>query len=161
MVLQSQVAPAFPGLNAAPYQGPPGLWQNDESLRQTRVLADLIVDAVNELYALQERNRKRGKRSAVPATTAQRPALPVMPNGSPKPLVSKTFKLRRGKRTTRIRLKLSRKAVTALRRRASRKNNAVAVRLVVSFRAKPRPIVRFVDFRLPVKASKARKKQRR
>ncbi len=55
-----------------------------------------------------------------------------------------------------VRIRLPRKTVRALRGRASRKSRAVAVRLVVSFKAKPRPIVRFVDFRIPVQRARRR-----
>ena len=98
---------------------------------------------MNELYQVQERTKKKKSRRSSLAVSAA--------TGKASTRFHKHVKLRRGKRGTRIHLRLPRKTVRALRGRASRKSHAVAVRLVVSFKAKPRPIVRFVDFRIPVK----------
>ena len=111
-----------------------------------------IVDAVNELYQVQERTKKKKVAPLVLAV--------IGGHGKASTRFHKHVKLRRGKRGTRIHLRLPRKTVRALRSRASRKSHAVAVRLVVSFKAKPRPIVRFVDFRIPVKQAKRAKRRR-
>jgi hypothetical protein len=108
-------------------------------------MATEIVNAVNELYEVQERIKKKKKPRGSSLATAAAGATTRF---------HKRVKLRRGKRGTRVHLRLPRKTVRALRGRASRKSRAVAVRLVVSFKAKPRPIVRFVDFRIPVKRAK-------
>ncbi len=156
-VMQSQTA-RFPGLNAAPYQGPIEVWQNSETLRQGRIISEMIVAAVNEIYALQERIKKKTSKASA---TAPRQALPEVPAASVKPLVGRHFKVRRGTRATRIHLRLPPKAIRELRKRASRRSNAVAVRLVVSFKAKPRPIVRFIDFRLRMNTPPTRKSRTR
>ena len=129
-------------LRDQPYKGPTELFQNADTLRANRLLAQSIVAAVNELYALQEQSRE--SRSSAAAT-------PTRSAVSPKPLVRKRFDVRRGKRGTRIHVRLPRKAVRKLRKRASRKSRRVAVRVVVSFKAKPRPIVRFIDLGLKIK----------
>ena len=63
-VFQLQTPPPFPGLNAAPYKGLTKLWQNDEALRQDRLIADSVVASVNEIYALQDRIKKKGSERA-------------------------------------------------------------------------------------------------
>ena len=109
-----------------------------------------IVDAVNELYQVQERTKKKKASGAVLAVAAA--------TGKASTRFHKRVKLRRGKRGTRVHIRLPRKTVRALRSRTSRQSHAVAVRLVISFKAKPRPIVRFVDFRIPVKKKTKRAK---
>ena len=108
---------------------------------------------MNELYQVQERTKKK-KSSQLVARRHRGHRRKASTR------FHKHVKLRRGKRGTRIHLQLPRKTVRALRGRASRKSHAVAVRLVVSFKAKPRPIVRFVDFRIPVKKAKRAKRRR-
>jgi hypothetical protein len=141
-VLSAQ-SPQYQGANFGTYQGPTELWQNAAAFLSGRRVASAIVEAVNELYQVQEREKKKSRGSAAAV------ALPAA--SGTRPLFHKRVTVRRGKRATRVRLRLSRKAIRTLRRSASRKRRAVAVRLIVSFKAKPRPIVRFVDFRVPVK----------
>jgi hypothetical protein len=151
-VLTSQ-SPQYPGANFGSYEGPTELWQNAAAFLVGRRMGGFIVDAVNEIYQVQERAKKksRGRTASLAASAAV----------SPEPLFHKRVTIRRGKRGTRIHLRLSRSTIRALRARASRKSHAVAVRLVVSFKAKPRPIVRFVDFRLQVqqKAKRVNRKK--
>jgi hypothetical protein len=148
--LLSAQAPSYPGVSFGSYEGPTELWQNAATFKDGRRMAGAIVDAVNELYQVQERTKKKKKASgaALAGSAAARSTTRF----------HKRVKLRRGKRGTRIHIRLPRKAVRALRTRASRKSHAVAVRLVVSLKAKPRPIVRFVDFRIPVKKKTKRAK---
>jgi hypothetical protein len=141
-VLQSQY-PNYPRTTAGPYQGPPGLWQNEETLRQTRLIATSIIAAVNEVYALQDRASRRGAKAS-----AALPAVPRAPAARMKPLLRTRVKVQVGTRATRIHVRLPRSTVRALRKRASRRNRTVAVRVAVSFKARPRPIVRFTDLRL-------------
>lgn len=142
-VLQSQ-SPNYPGTTAGPYQGPPGLWQNAETLRQTRLFAASVIAAINEVYALQGR-------AAARSTAAGVPPIPRVPSARLKPLLRKRVAVRPGSRPTSIHLRLPRSTVRALRARASRRTRTVAVRVAVSFRAEPRPIVRFRDLRLRVR----------
>ena len=65
--------------------------------------------------------------------------------------------MRRGKRK-RITIKLSRKAVKRLRSKVT-KRKAVAIRLLITYKAKPRPVVKMVDF--PIKVTKKKAKKRR
>lgn len=151
-ILRSQ-SPQYPGVNLGSYEGPTELWQNAAAFLVGRRMGGAIVDTVNELYQVQERAKKKSRaRSASLAASAA---------VSPKPLFHKRVTIRRGKLGTRIHLELSRNTIRALRERASRKSHAVAVRLIVSFKAKPRPIVRFVDFRLQVqqKAKRVNRKK--
>jgi hypothetical protein len=54
-------------------------------------------------------------------------------------------------------LKFSRKVVRALIREAKRsRSHKVVLRLVVSFTAKPRPVVRFYDIAVPLKHARRR-----
>jgi hypothetical protein len=150
--LLSSKAPQYPGVSFGPYEDPIELWQQAPAFLTARRMAGAIVDTVNELYQVQERTKKKSRaRTASLATSAAVGA---------KALFHKRVTVRRGKRATRIHLRLPRKTIRALRARASHKSHAVAVRLIVSFKAKPRPIVRFVDFRLQVKqkAKRARRK---
>ena len=138
--------PGPPLAGAAPYSGPIDLWRNPFTHSANRDLAAMLVEANNEIYELQQRLPKK-RRDTVPptASTAGTTASPA------RPLFHKRVTLRRGKRGTRIRVRLSRRALRGLVGPSSRSRRAVAVRLVVSFRATPRPIVRFVDFRVPIR----------
>jgi hypothetical protein len=144
-------APTFPGLNLGSYEDPIDLWQRADAFLAARRMGGAIVDAVNELYQVQEREKKKKSKARVAPLAASAAV------GS-KASFHKRVIVRRGKSGTRVHLRLPRTMVRALRARASRKTHAVAVRLVVSFKAKPRPIVRFVDFRLQVKQKAKRKK---
>jgi hypothetical protein len=136
------VAPQYPGVSFGSYQDPIELWQRADAFLAARRTGGAIVDAVNELYQVQERARKKSRARTAP--------LAVSAAASAKARFHKRVTIRRGTRGTRIHLRLSRSTIRALRAHASRKSHAVAVRLIVSFKAKPRPIVRFVDFRLQV-----------
>jgi hypothetical protein len=150
--LLSAKAPQYPGVSFGSYEDPIGLWQQAPAFNSARRMGTAIVETVNELYQVQERTKKKSRpRSASLAVSAAGPA---------KATFHKRVTIRRGKRGTRIHLRLPRSTVRALRQRASRKSHAVAVRLVVSFKAKPRPIVRFVDFPLQVK-QKAKRASRK
>ena len=61
----------------------------------------------------------------------------------------KRFKLKSGRRRARIKIRLSRAAVRRLRKDAG-KRTQVPIRVIVSFKATPRPVVRFVDLALLV-----------
>jgi hypothetical protein len=148
--LLSSKAPQYPGSNMGSYQDPIELWQRADAFVTARRMGREIVAAVNELYQVQERTKKKSKARAAPFAAAAAV-------GS-KASFHKRVIVRRGKSGTRVHLRLPRSMVRALRARASRKSHAVAVRLVVSFKAKPRPIVRFVDFRLQVTQKAKRKK---
>jgi hypothetical protein len=151
-VLRAQ-SPQYPGVGIGSYEGPTELWQNAAAFLVARRMSGEIVNAVNELYQVQERTKKTSR-----ARTASLAASAAV---SPKALFHKRVTIRRGKRGTRIHLRLPRTMIRALRERASHKSHAVAVRLIVSFEAKPRPIVRFVDFRLQVqqKAKRVNRKK--
>ncbi|MDX6699156.1 MAG: hypothetical protein QOE65_2553 [Solirubrobacteraceae bacterium] len=64
--------------------------------------------------------------------------------------VSRRFTLRSGERR-RVRIRLSRATVRRLVRCATRGARVLPVRLIVSFAAKPRPVVRFYDIRMRIK----------
>ncbi len=78
-----------------------------------------------------------------------------------RPRVVKSVKLRRGQRRVRIRLRLSRKVVRSLGRLAGKHARYVPLRVIVSFKAKPRPVARFVDIRVPVKRPPSKRKRKK
>ena len=131
-----------------PWEGPIEIWQNIDTLSACKRLAEEIAGAVNRIYELQEEAAK-SRTAAIASARAGAAAWDA------KPLVRTRAKIRRGKRATRVRVRLTRRAVRRLRRFRSRRPARVAVRLVVAFKAKPRPIVRLVDFPIRVKAGKA------
>ena len=73
-----------------------------------------------------------------------------------KPLARKRVKIRAGKRK-RVKVKLSKRAVKQLRKGVA-KRKAVAVRLLVTYKSKPRPVVSMVDFPIRVVKPKANSK---
>lgn len=137
------------------YTGPPDLYDNAFTFSAIVTMVNSIDAALTDLYLVQKKAAKgsgdgariRPAPSAALAVAARRASDPNRPQ------FERRLKLRRDKRT-RVRLKLSRKVVRALVKLAPRKAPVVPARLVVSFDAEPRPIVRFVDFPLRIKAKK-------
>jgi hypothetical protein len=72
--------------------------------------------------------------------------------------IVKRIKLRAGQRKVRVRVKLPRAFVRGLVREVGKKGRRAAVRVIVSFRAKPRPVARFVDLPLRIKRGHARRR---
>jgi hypothetical protein len=129
------------------YLGPTELWDNAFTYRSVLALTTSIVEAVDDLYVLQE-SRPKPKPSATSVAVAA---------AGGASLVHKRFKIRRGARK-RVHIRLSRRTTRRLLAQAPARSRSVAVRMVVAFKAKPRPIVRFVDFRLPVRQRAKRRR---
>ncbi|MDX6698496.1 MAG: hypothetical protein QOE65_1893 [Solirubrobacteraceae bacterium] len=97
-----------------------------------------VATAVNDYKVFLDYRRSR-RRLAAPSASA---------SALVRPLVRRHVTVRRGKRL-RIRLRLSRAVVRQLRRGVTSRR-AVAVRLLVTYRTRPRPVVRLIDFSLRV-----------
>lgn len=92
--------------------------------------------------------------------TARSTAGAAAATGLVKPLARKRVKVKVGKRK-RVTIKLSRKAVKQLRKGVA-KRKAVAVRLLVTYKSRPRPVIRMIDFPIRVaKPAKAKGKAKR
>jgi hypothetical protein len=70
------------------------------------------------------------------------------------------FRLRRGQRHVRLRIHLPRSFAKALGKTAGKHARYVAIRVIVAFSAKPRPVVRFIDIPLRIQRKTAKKKHR-
>ncbi len=123
------------------YLGAEELYNNPFTRYAVRRMVAAIGAAMDEIQAFYDSARagsgggeRRARRAA----------------DSAKPLFEDHLELRRGK-TSRVRLKLPRKVVKKLVQSGPRKAPVVPVRFVVSFDAKPRPIVRFVDFPIRIR----------
>lgn len=115
-----------------------------------RMVGELVAQldkAVSDYKAFLDYQRSR--RSSTSGATAAAAA-----SGLVKPLARKRVKVKVGKRV-RVRIKLSRAAVKQLRKGVG-KRKAVAIRLLVTYKAKPYPVVRLVDF--PIRVAKAKTK---
>jgi hypothetical protein len=105
---------------------------------QTIAYAASLQRAVREYRRLagKAKKRRRAKRSDAQASRGT--------------TTLKRFSLKSGRKRARIRVRLSAAAVRRLRRDAA-KRGRVPVRVIVSFKANPRPVVRFVDLGLRVR----------
>jgi hypothetical protein len=103
---------------------------------QTKSYAASLQRAVKEYRKLAGRAKKRrgSKRAEASRTTT----------------TFKRFSLKSGRKRARIRVRLSAATVRLLRRDAAKRGRA-PVRVIVSFKAAPRPVVRFVDLALRVR----------
>jgi hypothetical protein len=104
---------------------------------QTTSYADSLQRAVKEYRKLAGRAKKKRRKSKRAEASRGTTTL-------------KRFSLKSGRKRARIRVRLSAAAVRRLRRDAGNRSRA-PVRVVVSFKATPRPVVRFVDFALRVR----------
>jgi DNA-binding beta-propeller fold protein YncE len=104
-----------------------------------------VATAVNDYKVFLDYRRSR-RRLALPSASA---------SALVRPFVRKHVSVRRGART-RIRIRLSRAVVSQLRRGVTRRK-AVAVRLIVTYRTRPRPVIRMIDFSLRVPTPRTRR----
>jgi hypothetical protein len=103
---------------------------------QTKSYAASLQRAVNEYRKLAGRaNKRRGSKRAEASRTTT---------------TFKRFSLNSSRKRVRIRIMLSAATVRLLRRDAANRGRA-PVRVIVSFKATPRPVVRFVDLALAVR----------
>ena len=102
---------------------------------QTISYAASLQRAVKEYRRLAGRAKKRRRKSKRAEVGARRTT------------TFKRFSLKAGRKRARIRVRLSAAAVRRLRRDAGNRSHA-PVRVIVSFKATPRPVVRFVDLGL-------------
>lgn len=133
------------------YQGPPTLHYQAPFNPLGKAVEDWIKAlgvAVEEYQKLEGSGSKKSTSSEAYSAALKRPR------------VVKRVKLRARKRR-RVRIKLSRKVARALVKEAKRSSKRrVAVRVVVVFRAKPRPVARYVDVQLRVKKAKRKRGKR-
>lgn len=116
--------------------------------RMVGELVDQLDKALRDYKAFLDYQRSRRSSASGASATAAATAALV------KPLARKRVKVKVGQRK-RVRIKLSRAAVKQLRKGVA-KRKAVAVRLLVTYKAKPYPVVRLTDF--PIRVAKAKGK---
>jgi hypothetical protein len=104
---------------------------------QTTSFALSLQRAVAEYRRIAGRGNSRRSKRATATQSARRTA------------TLKRFRLRSGRRRARIRVGLSTASVRRLRRGAA-KRGPVPIRVIVSYKAEPRPVVRFADLALRV-----------
>jgi hypothetical protein len=138
------------------YRRPELLTRNQDFGNDVVAVASQLSSAVDEFKLLlrMSRSRPRGSSAALTTTAAAEPTLIRRSNTIVLP-----FKLRRGHKT-RIRIKLRRGDVRKLARYVGGRR-VLPVRIIVSFSAKPRPVARVFDIRLPVKPKTAKKPSRK
>ncbi len=104
---------------------------------QTKSYAASLQRAVNEYRKLAGKAKKKRKRSK-------------RADASRGTTILKRFSLKSGRKRARIRVRLSAAALKRLRRDAGNRSRA-PIRVIVSFKATPRPVVRFEDLGLRVR----------
>ena len=122
--------------------GPPELWQNSLTKYGATWRADAMDKAIDELVTIAQ-SKGRGASARALAQVSQSDVRPA------RAVFKGRFKVKR--KAKRIHIDLSRKAVRKLTKRLPKKERVAPVRMVVAFKAKPRPIVRYVDFGLKIK----------
>jgi hypothetical protein len=105
---------------------------------QTLSYAGSLQRSVKEYRKLAGRTKKRRKSKRAEAGATRRTT------------TFKRFSLKSGRKRVRIRVRLSAATVRLLRRDAAKRGRA-PMRVIVSFKATPRPVVRFVDLALRVR----------
>jgi hypothetical protein len=128
------------------YLGPDFLFFNDTTGWAGENFSEALADAIDDLARLS--NPPASQRHA---TLGQVQAAGVaFSSARRRPLLERRFRLRRNRRN-RVHIRLSKKVVRALVKQAPRRARAAPVRLVLTFKAKPRPIVRVIDFPIRIK----------
>jgi DNA-binding beta-propeller fold protein YncE len=118
--------------------------------RELSTFLSLLERELKEYQSLISYRRARGSSASGASVTAAAASRLV------KPLARKRVKIRAGKRK-RVKVTLSKRAVKQLRKGVA-KRKAVAVRLLVTYKSKPRPVVSMVDFPIRVVKPKANSK---
>ncbi len=133
---------------AWPYLEPTVLYDSLSTQIAAQSLSLRLQEAVADLADLQGAANKAGEGKRPGAAGAVSSAAAT--SAGKRPLLERRFKLRRGRRNH-LRIRLPRGVVRTLLKRTPRRARAVPVRLAFTFKAKPRPIVRIIDFPLRIK----------
>jgi hypothetical protein len=133
------------------YLEPKVLYDSFSTQIAAQSFARRLQEAIADLADLQGAAKKAGEGKRPGAAGAVRSAAAT--SAAKRPLLERRFKLRR-KGRNHIRIHLPRRVVRTLIKRAPRRARGVPVRVVFTFKAKPRPIVRLIDFRLPIKGKR-------
>jgi hypothetical protein len=139
----------FLGSRAGPptYHGPAELYQNADVSYATGAFATVLWASAVE-YARIAQTAQAGfvlRRPTVGAAAAAKTKVKA-------PRVFRhRFVLRRGQRKARFRIHLPHKVVRRLVKAAGKRACFVPVRVIVSFKGKPRPVARFRDFAIPIR----------
>ncbi|MGZ8665837.1 MAG: hypothetical protein ACXWZM_01855 [Solirubrobacterales bacterium] len=133
------------------YEGPTILFDNPGTLAAARSFAVSLRWAIGHLHLLQQEVEKNPGKRALTAAAVRSVA---GASAARRPLLERRFRLRRGMRN-RIKIRLPQRVVRALVKGAPRRARKVPVRLVFTFKAKPRPIVRVIDVPLRIKRKRS------